>query len=140
MRLPRKLKKGCRTLQGKPRTRWQRKGQIHIARLFEDIANAVRAAATGMDPLTQIVKSINSFRFPSGGIVPSQNQRMMVGESPGEIVLRRPQLDKLKHAVMADPMDGVRATLSGASLPDILGSVNKGKEGNDYETSTESKI
>ena len=72
MRLPRKLKKGCRTLQGSPRTRWQRKGQIHIARLFEDIANAASAAAVGMESMAQLVKEINSVKFPPGGIVPSQ--------------------------------------------------------------------
>lgn len=125
MRLPRKLKKGCRTLQEKPRTRWQRKGQIHIARLFEDIANAVSAAAVGMESLTQLVKSINSFRFPPGGIVPSQTQRMMVGESTGEVVLHRPQLDLLKHTVQAEMKDDVRATLSQTNFTEIFERINK---------------
>ena len=112
-------------MQEKPRTRWQRKGQIHIARLFEDIANAVSAAAVGMESLTQLVKSINSFRFPPGGIVPSQTQRMMVGESTGEIVLHRPQLDLLKHTVQAELKDSVRATLSAANFTDIFEKINK---------------
>lgn len=125
MRLPRKLKKGCRTLQEKPRTRWQRKGQIHIARMFEDIANTASAAAVGMESLNQLVKSIISVKCQPGGIVPSQTQRMMVGESTGEIVLHRPQLDLLKHTVQAEMKDSVRATLSAANFTDIFEKINK---------------
>ena len=35
MKLPRKLKKGCRTLNGNPRTKWQRKGRLHFAKVLE---------------------------------------------------------------------------------------------------------
>ena len=113
MRLPRKLKKGCRTLHGNPLTKWQRKGRLHIARLFEDIGKTACAAASSMDMWRQETERI--MKFPSGGIVMSPSQRrMMVGESTGEIVLHRPQLDRLKHVMMADPQNGVRATLSAA--------------------------
>lgn len=124
MRLPRKLKKGCRTLHGNPRTKWQRKGRLHIARLFEDIGKTACAAASSMDMWRQATERI--MKFPSGGIVMSPSQRrMMVGESTGEIVLHRPQLDRLKHVMMANPQDGVRATLSAAvNFSDIFEKIN----------------
>ena len=50
---------------------------------------------------------------------------MMVGESTGEIVLHRPQLDRLKHVIMVDPMDGVRATIEAANFSDIFEKINK---------------
>jgi len=124
MRLPRKLKKGCRTLHGNPRTKWQRKGRLRIARLFEDIGKTACAAASSMDMWRQATERI--MKFPSGGIVMSPLQRrMMVGESTGEIVLHRPQLDRLKHVMMANPQDGVRATLSAAvNFSDIFEKIN----------------
>ena len=42
MRLPRKLNKGCRTLNGNPRTKWQRKGRLHIAKTFADVVEMAR--------------------------------------------------------------------------------------------------
>ena len=128
MKLPRKLKKGCRTLHGKPRTKWQRKGRIHIARLFENIAKTACAAATATDLLQRAFKSINPVKFPSGGFVtPPPPQRMMVGESTGEIVLHRPQIDRLKQAIMIEPMDGVRSTLSAANFSDIFEKIRRNK-------------
>ena len=128
MRLPRKLKKGCRTLNGNPRTKWQRKGRLHIAKVLNDVAQTACAAAVGMDLLRQAAERINPVTFPSGGIAvppPPRTERIMVGESTGEIVLHRPQLDRLKHVIMADPMDGVRATLSAAKFSDIFEKINK---------------
>jgi len=119
MRLPRKLKKGCRTLCGRPRTKWQRKGQLHIVKVFEDIGKAAAAAAMSMDVLRQASERIIP-PLPAGGIVLPPPQRMMVGESTGEIVLHRPQLDRLKHVVMVDPMDGVRSTMSQLNFSDIF--------------------
>lgn len=127
MRLPRKLKKGCRTLHGNPRTKWQRKGQLHIVRLFKNVGKIACAAAVSMDLLRKAAERINSVPLPPGGIVvppPTRTERMMVGESTGEIVLRRPQLDRLKHVIMADPMDGVYATLSAANFSDVIKKIN----------------
>ena len=110
MRLPRKLKKGCRTLHGNPRTKWQRKGQLHIVRLFKNVGKTACAAAVGMDLLRQAVERINPVSLPSGGIVvppSSRTEQMMVGESTGEIVLHRPELDRLKHVIMAAPISDV---------------------------------
>lgn len=118
MRLPRKLKKGCRTLHGKPRTKWQRKGQLHLCRLFEDIGKTAAAAALSMDVLRQASERIIP-PLPTCGIVLPQPERIMVGESTGEIVLHRPQLDRLKHIMMEDPMDGVHATMSHVNLTGI---------------------
>ena len=44
MRLPRKLKKGFRTLNGNPRTKWQRKGRLHFAKILNNVANSASAS------------------------------------------------------------------------------------------------
>ena len=121
MRLPRKLKKGCRTLNGNPRTKWQRKGRHHIAKTFENIAKTAAAAAVGMDLLRQAVESIHPVTFPSGGIVVPPPPKVGVAQMPtGEMVINREQVAKLKHAIDINPMDSVRATISAENLTDVL--------------------
>lgn len=121
MRLPRKLKKGCRTLNGNPRTKWQRKGRLHIAKTFENIAKTAAAAAVGMDLLRQAAERIHPVTFPSGGIVVPPPPKVGVAQMPtGEMVLNREQVAKLKHAIDINPMDSVRATISAENLSDVL--------------------
>ena len=120
MKLPRKLKKGCRTLHGNPCTKWQRRGQQHLVRIFENISKAACTAAVGMDVLRQAFERINPVQLPPNGIVPPPPQVMMVGESTGETVLHRSQLNRLKHVVMVDPMDGARTTMSQMNFSDIF--------------------
>ena len=121
MRLPRKLKKGCRTLNGNPRTKWQRKGRLHIAKVLNDVANTACAAAVGMDLLRQAAERINPVRFPSGGIVVPPPPKVGVAQMPnGEMVINREQVAKLKHAIDINPMDSVRATISAENLSDVL--------------------
>ena len=126
MRLPRKLKKGCRTLNGNPRTKWQRKGRLHIAKVLNDVANTACAAAVGMDLLRQVAERINPVTFPSGGIVVPPPQKVGVAQMPtGEMVLNREQIAKLKHAIDINPMDSVRATISAENLTDVLQSMRE---------------
>ena len=121
MRLPRKLKKGCRTLNGNPRTKWQRKGRLHIAKVLNDIANTACAAAVGMDLLRQAAERINPVTFPSGGIVVPPPPKVGVAQMPtGEMVINREQVARLKHAIDINPMDSVRATISAENLSDVL--------------------
>ena len=121
MRLPRKLKKGCRTLNGNPRTKWQRKGRLHIAKTFENIAKTAAAAAVGMDLLRQAAERIHPVTFPSGGIVVPPPPKVGVAQMPtGEMVLNREQVAKLKHAIDINPMDSVRATISAENLSDVI--------------------
>ena len=121
MRLPRKLKKGCRTLNGNPRTKWQRKGRLHIAKTFENIAKTAAAAAVGMDLLRQAAERIHPVTFPSGGIVVPPPPKVGVAQMPtGEMVLNREQVARLTHAVDINPMDSVRATISAENLSDVL--------------------
>ena len=97
MRLPRKLKKGCRTLNGKPRTKWQRKGRLHIAKVLNDVANTACAAAVGMDLLRQAAERINPVTFPSGGIAVPPPPKVGVAQMPtGEMVINREQAARLK--------------------------------------------
>ena len=121
MRLPRKLKKGCRTLNGNPRTKWQRKGRIHIAKTFENIAKTAAAAAVGMDLLRQAAERIHPVTFPSGGIVVPPPPKVGVAQMPtGEMVLNREQVARLRYSIDINPKDSVRATISAENLTDVL--------------------
>ena len=121
MRLPRKLKKGCRTLNGNPRTKWQRKGRLHIAKTFENIAKTAAAAAVGMDLIRQAVEKIHPVTFPSGGIVVPPPPKVGVAQMPtAEMVLNREQVAKLKHSIDINPMESVRATISAENMTDVL--------------------
>lgn len=121
MRLPRKLKKGCRTLNGNPRTKWQRKGRLHIAKTLQQVADTACAAAIGMDLLRQAVERIHPVTFPSGGIVVPPPPKVCVAQMPtGEMVLNREQIAKLKHPIFIEPADSIRATISAENLSDVL--------------------
>lgn len=97
MRLPRKLKKGCRTLNGNPRTKWQRKGRLHIAKVLNDVAKTACAAAVGMDLLRQAVERIHPVTFPQGGIVVPPPPKVGVAQMPtGEMVINREQMGVLE--------------------------------------------
>lgn len=100
MRLPRKLKKGCRTLNGNPRNKWQRKGWLHIAKILNDVANSACAAAVGMELLRKAAERINPVALPSGGIVVPPPPKVGVAQMPtGEMVLNREQVARLEHAI-----------------------------------------
>ena len=121
MRLPRKLKKGCRTLNGNPRTKWQRKGRLYIAKMLNDVVQTACAAAVGMDLLRQAFERINPVTFPSGGIVVPPPPKVGVAQMPtGEMGLNREQVARLKHSIDINPMDSVMATTSAENLSDVL--------------------
>lgn len=121
MRLPRKLKKGCRTLNGNPRTKWQRKGRLHIAKMLQDVVQFASAAAVSMDILRQAAERIHPVTFPSGGIVVQPPPKVGVAQMPtGEMVLNREQIAKLKHPILIEPADSIRATISAENLSDVL--------------------
>lgn len=121
MRLPRKLKKGCRTLNGNPRTKWQRKGRVHIAKILNDVAQTACAAAVGMDLFRQAAERINPVTFPSGGIVVPPPPKIGVAQMPtGEMALNREQIAKLKHTILVEPTDSIRTTISAENMSDVL--------------------
>lgn len=121
MRLPRKLKKGCRTLNGNPRTKWQRKGRLHIARTFQQVADTACAAAVGMDLLRQAAERIHPVTFQSGGIVVEPPPKVGVAQMPtGKMVLNREQIAKLKHPILVEPADSIRATISAENMSNVL--------------------
>ena len=120
MRLPRKLKKGCRTLNGNPRTKWQRKGQLYIAKMLNDVAQTACAVVVGMELFRQAAKRINPVTFPSGGIV-APPPKVGVAQMPtGEIVLNREQVARLKQSIDINPMESVKATISAENMTDVL--------------------
>lgn len=58
MRLPRKLKKGCRTLNGNPRTKWQRKGRLHTSAQVVD-------AYSVQTPMGEISMTLVAYMWPT---------------------------------------------------------------------------
>ena len=138
MRLPRKLKKGCRTLNGKPRTKWQRKGRLHIAKTLQKAADMACAAAVGMNLLRQAAEMINPVTFTSGGIVVPPPPKVGVAQMPtGEMVLNREQIAKLKHTILVEPADSIRTTISVENMSDVLKRIceRSSKEHTDKSTS-----
>lgn len=121
MRLPRKLKKGCRTLNGNPRTKWLRKGRAHIVKTLKGMAGIIRAALIGDELLRRATERIIPNVIPSGGIVVPTPPKVGVAQMPtGEMVLNREQVARLKHAIVINPMESVRATISAENLSDVL--------------------
>lgn len=121
MRLPRKLKKGCRTLNGNPRTKWQCKGRLHIAKTLQKVAETACAAAVGMDLLRQAAERINPVTFPSGGIVVPSPPKVGVAQMPTvEMVLNREQITKLNRTILVEPVDSIRTTISAENMSDVM--------------------
>ena len=121
MRLPRKLKKGCRTLNGNPRTKWQRKGRLHIAKTFKNIAKTAAAAAVGMDLLRQAVERIHPVTFPQGGIVVPPPPKVGVAQMPtGEMVLNREQMGVLEATIKGSSLQYNHDAVAYVSGKDIV--------------------
>ena len=87
-RIPRKLKKGCNTLHGEPRTKWQRRGQLLMGRSLVDMGwNFFKMIATHHLPTPTHV-------LPSGGFFTSNNPC-----SQNEMVINKDQIQRLKAKV-----------------------------------------
>ncbi len=125
MRLPRKLKKGCRTLNGTPRTKWQRKGRLHIAKVLNDVAQTACAAAAGMDLMRQAFERINPVMFPSGGIVVPPPPKVGVAQMPtGEMVLNREQMRVLEAPVKGSSLQYNPDAVAYVSGKDIVKAID----------------
>lgn len=125
-RIPRKLKKGCRTLNEYPRTKWQQKGRLYIAKMLENVAKAACAAAFSMDLLRQMAERINPVTFPSGGIVVPPPPKVGVAQMPTtELVVNHNQIEKLKGAIDINPLENLRAEMSSGRLQDVMRNIRK---------------
>ena len=107
-------------MNGNPRTKWQRKGQLHIAKMLNDVAQTACAVVVGMELLRQAAKRINPVTFPSGGIVAPPSKVGVAQMPTGEIVLNREQVARLKQSIDINPMESVKATISAENLTDVL--------------------
>ena len=89
--------------------------------MLNDVAQTACAAAVGMDLLRQAAEIIHPVTFPSGGIVVPPPPKVGVAQMPtGEMVINREQQAKLKKAIMIEPADSIRATISAENLSDVL--------------------
>ena len=71
--------------------------------------------------MRQAAERINPVTFPSGGFVAPPPPKVGVAQMPtGEMVLNREQQAKLKKAIMIEPADSIRATISAENLTDVL--------------------
>ena len=108
-------------MNGNPRTKWQRKGRLHIAKTLQHVADTACAAALSMDLMRQAVEKIHPVTFPSGGIVVPPPPKVGMAQMPtGEMVINREQIAKLKHPILIEPADSIRATISAENLSDVL--------------------
>lgn len=90
-RLPRKLKKGIRSLRScRPRSKWQRKAYNRFFKTVETLAEIERLHQSFLESL------------PSGGLVSPLSSPGII-ELPGEIVLNRPEIVRLEHLIYDDP-------------------------------------
>lgn len=125
MRLPRKLKKGCWTLNGNPRTKWQRKGRLHIAKMLNDVAQTACATAVGMELLRQAAKKINPVTFPLGGIVLTQPSNVGVAQmSTGEMVVTREQMGLLEATINGSSLQYNHDAVAYVSGKDIIKAID----------------
>ena len=100
-RVPRKLKKGCRTLDGNPRTKWQRKGLVHIAKMLQDVLDSACAVALSTNLVDKLVERIiPETSFPSGGISVPPPPKVGVAQMPtSELVMNHDQIERLKNCI-----------------------------------------
>ena len=84
MRLPRKLKKGIRTLNGKPKTKWQRRGRNFNVRFLYAVGHLAACIAKA----ESLRRTPN--KFPPCGIVTDNPQHWM---NQGEKVIGNPRKD-----------------------------------------------
>ena len=111
-------------MNGNPRTKWQRKGRPHIAKILNGVANS-SCAAVGMELLQKVAERINPVALPSGGIVVPPPPKVGVAQMPtGEMVLNREQVAGLVHAIDINPME-LEAAISAENLSDVLEGMRK---------------
>ena len=108
-------------MNGTPRTKWQRKGRLHIAKTFKNIAKTAAAAAVGMDLLRQAVERIHPVTFPQGGIVVPPPPKVGVAQMPtGEMVLNREQMGVLEATIKGSSLQYNHDAVAYVSGKDIV--------------------
>ena len=110
MRYPRKLKKGIRTLRnGKPKTKWQRKGQIVATKFWNGLGQTVAALAfIGSLPYRI------PHNFKPGGIVAKAKDNPCL--SNGELVMTRESAEALMRHINEHSNGSIHCEISGDSL------------------------
>ena len=94
MRLPRKLKKGIRTLRhGRPKTKWQRRGKIVAAKFWTELGQAAAAIAiVGSLPF----RTPHSFK-PGGIVAPKSESNPCMNN--GELVMDHESVEALMQRI-----------------------------------------
>ena len=89
IKLPRKLKKGCRTLHGQPRTKWQRKARNIAIQLLPYIPAVAGVMAAKLDAKVKI-------KFPSGGFMPANHPSFcLIPKGETVRVMNRKEVEEL---------------------------------------------
>lgn len=118
-------------MNGNPRTKWQRKGRLHIAKTLQQVADTACAAALGMDLIRQAAERIYPVTFPSGGIVVPPPPKVGVAQMQGgEIVVTKSDILKKFGTFKVEPIDLGRIDITSKNASfDILTYLAKKAEG-----------
>lgn len=107
-RIPRKLKKGCRTLNGNPRTKWQRRGRLYLAKLLENVAKTACAASVSMNLIQKFADRISHVTLPSGGIVVPPPKVGVAQMPTTELIMNHNQIENLKQIIKNSKTNGYK--------------------------------
>ena len=116
MRLPRKLKKGIRTIRnGRPRTKWQRKGQAKFSTTMMRMSLTASLYAITMSKVNEILTK--GMHLKPGGIVRSDPPQV---NNKGEVVITKDEAQRLADYINSGPSSAITCTISSDRLKEGL--------------------
>ena len=126
-RLPRKLKKGIRSLRScRPRSKWQRKAYNRFFKTVKTLAEIERLHQNFLESLPSaglVVAAACDRNFPKGkGKIGCINPLSAPGiiELPGEIVLNCPEIVRLEHIINDTPVIDSIAKTTASQITDAF--------------------
>lgn len=126
-RLPRKLKKGIRSLRScRPRSKWQRKAYNCIFKPVKTLAEIERLHQSFLESLPSgglVVAAACDRNFPKGkgkiGCISPLSAPDII-ELPREIVLNRPEIVRLEHIINDTPVIDSIAKTTASQITDAF--------------------
>ena len=126
-RIPRKLKKGMRTLCKPNRSKWQRRGYLNFTRMIKEVAPL--AMKNLIDSEMANFAKAEEHLFSQGGLFVPPPPRIEGADMHTELVLTRPQLDRLKCmcsiVIKPEDLEIIQVPKSAFKLEDIFDKINQ---------------
>lgn len=85
-----------------PRTKWQRKGRVYIAKLFRNVADTACSISIASELQRQAWEKARHIKFPIGGFVDDAGHLL---DDPLMVVVAKPDFDGLGLAPIELPKD-----------------------------------